>query len=396
MIRRLLAAALVIAAKDLRQRIRDRSALVLGVVAPLAVAGLMSVAFSSVEDFHADIAVVDVDRGPLAAAFRQALAGPELADVLSVSSAGSEVEARDLVDRRRVGAAVVIPAGFSTAATGDAPLGITVLADPDNTVAAQVAAAVADAFVAQLNADRLAIHTALAAGVPPARTAELAAAAARLRLPESLQDRPAGFRRLATVSYYAPSMGIFFTLFAIGFTARGYFLEQRDGTLERIAAAPVGTGAILLGKSLATFGYGVVSLGTLAVLTSVAFGAYWGPPLAAAALIVAMAVMLVTLTAFVIVVSRTDRQAEGIASIVTFALVLLGGNFVLLSQAPEFLRQLALSTPNGWAMRGLTDLATGAPATSAVVPVLVILAMAGLVVLATAGLVALTGRRAVR
>jgi ABC-2 type transport system permease protein len=389
-------AALVIAAKDLRQRLRDRSALVLGLLAPLGVAALMSIAFSSAEAFHADVALVDADRGPLAVALRDTLTSPELSDLITVRTMATAQEARRQVDAGEVGTALVVPAGFSTAATGDSPMSLTVLASPDHSVEAQVAEAIAASFVAQVNADRLSIHTALAAGVSSDRTAVLVAAATKLQLPETLEGRATGFRQLKTVSYYAPAMGIFFMLFATGFTARSYFLEQRDGTLERISAAPVARGAVLLGKSLATFGYGVASLTTLAVITSVAFGADWGPPAAAAALIVAMGVVLVALTALVIAVSRSERQADSIASIITFALVLLGGNFVLISQAPEALRRLALTTPNGWALRGFTDLATGASATSAVVPALTILAMAAVIALAAAGAATLTSRRAGR
>lgn len=49
-------AAFVIARKDLRQRFRDRSAIVLGVVAPVVIAALMSLAFHGVQNFnfHAD------------------------------------------------------------------------------------------------------------------------------------------------------------------------------------------------------------------------------------------------------------------------------------------------------------------------------------------------------
>ncbi|TCN29620.1 ABC-2 type transport system permease protein [Kribbella orskensis] len=372
-------AAFVIAAKDLRQRFRDRSALVLGFVAPILVAALMSFAFSSVEAFHADVALVDNDRGQIAVALRTALTGPELSDVLTVKAVEDEAQARKLVDEGEVGAGLVIPKGFSTAAIGDEPVGITVLGSPDNPLQAQVARAVADTYVAQLNADRLSVHAALAAGVPPARTAELARAVADLRLPESVEERPTGYRQLTTASYYAPAMGIMFVLFAIGFTAHSFFTEQRASTLERIGAAPVGRGAVLLGKSLAAFAYSVVSLTSLAVVTSLAFDAQWGPPIPALALIMAMSAALVALTALVIAVSRTERQADGIAMIITFALLLLGGNFVLISQAPEILRRLALLTPNGWTLRGFTDLATGAAATSAVQPVLAILGMAAVV-----------------
>ncbi|MFG1813544.1 hypothetical protein ACGFIF_07275 [Kribbella sp. NPDC049174] len=89
--------------------------------------------------------------------------------------------------------------------------------------------------------------------------------------------------------------------------------------------------------------------------------------------------------------SRTERQADGFATMVTFALLLLGGNFVLISQAPEALRRLALLTPNGWALRGFTDLATGAAAGSAVRPVLAILGLAAVL----GALAVLVGRRRV-
>lgn len=368
--------AWVIAAKDLRQRLRDRSAWILGFVAPIAVAALMSFAFSGVENFHAGIALVDDDRGQIAIALRTALGGPELSDVLTVRDARDEAEARRMIDDGAVGAGLVVPRGFSAAAIGDRPIELRVLGDPDEPLQAQVARAVADAYLAQLNADRLSVHTALAAGVPRSRSAELAAEVAKLRLPESVEARATGYRQLTTASYYAPAMGIMFVLFTVGFTARSYFTEARTGTLERIGAAPLGRTAVLLGKSLAAFVYSAMSLGVLAVVSSLAFGAHWGPPVPAAALILAMSTVLVALTALVVAVARTERQADGLATIVTFALLLLGGNFVLVSQAPETLRRLALLTPNGWALRGFTDLATGAAATSAIVPVLVILAMA--------------------
>jgi ABC-2 type transport system permease protein len=188
--------------------------------------------------------------------------------------------------------------------------------------------------------------------------------------------QPAGTQTLTGTSYYAPAMGIFFMFFAIGFGARGFFLERTGGTLERLTAAPIGPGTILAGKSLATFVYGVASLGTVAVVTSLVFGASWGPPLVVLALILAMALTMVGLTALVITVARTERQADGLASMLTFGLVLLGGNFVFVGGAPPLVRTLALLTPNGWALRAFTDLAGGAAWTAVMVPLMAILAFA--------------------
>jgi len=387
-------AVLAIAAKDLRQRLRDRSAIVLGFVAPLVIAALMSFAFQSTAGFHTDVAVVDGDGGELAAAFVDLLESPELAQFVTVRPVDGLEDARRKVEAGELGAAFVIPVGFTdaTRSAGEPPP-VTVLGHTDEPLAAQVAGAIADSFTAQLDAVRLSAAAAMHAGVPPAELADLAATAAQRRLPIEVAAQPAGARPLDAISYYGPAMGIFFAMFSIGFTARSYFEEREHGTLDRMRAAPVRGNAVLAGKSLATFGYAMGSLTTMAVVTTLVFDADWGPPAATAALIVAMALALVGLTALVVATARTQRQAEAVASIVTFGLVLLGGNFVLISAAPPVLRRLALLTPNGWALRGFTDLATGAVGPGAVFgPVLAILGFAVVTGLAA---MLLASRRAV-
>ena len=382
-----------IAVKDLRQRLRDRSAWVLGVVAPMAVAALISFAFAGAETFHTTVAVVDEDHGPVAAGFSEFLRSPDLEDLLTVRSVSGREEAEQQVGDGSLGAAFVLPAGFSDAVTSGGSQPVTVLGSVDATVAAQVARALAESFTAHLEGVQLSVRTALAAGAPESSVAELAAQASAQELPAQAQPQPSGARPLKTVSYYAPAMGIFFMFFSIGFGARGWFLERSGGTLERLAAAPLGSAAALAGKSLATFVYAAASLGTVAVVSSLAFGADWGPPLVAAALVAALAATVVALTALVITLARTERQAEGLASVVTFTLVLLGGNFVFIGTAPDVVRSMARLTPNGWALRAFTDLAGGAPASAAVVPLLAVLAFA-----AAVGLVAflLRGRVVLR
>jgi ABC-2 type transport system permease protein len=307
---------IAIALKDLRQRLRDRSALVLGFLAPLLVAWLISAAFGSVAAFHMNVAVVDQDGGPVASGFGTFLRSPELSELLTVSTA-TEAQARAKVEDGSLSAAFVIPKGFSAAVTTGGGMPLTVLGSVDASVSAQVARSLAGSFTAHIEAVRLSVGTALDGGAPQARAAALAAAAADLRPPESVVPRSAGTRELSTVSYYAPAMGIFFMLFAVGFGARGFFLERTGGTMERLAAAPISPAAIVIGKSLATFVYGVASLGTVAAVTSLVFGAEWGPLPAVVALVLALGLTLVGLTALVIAVARSERQAEGFASILT-------------------------------------------------------------------------------
>ena len=380
-------ASLLIAAKDLRQRMRDRSAVVIGLLAPLAIAALMSLAFQAATTFHFTMGVVNADNGPVAAQLVRVLHEPGIGRIVTTRDVPTESEAAAEVKSRKLQSAIVLPAGFSASLSGPRPLSITTLTSVNNTLAGSITSSIVSSFTAQLNADRLSVATALASGAPAERAAALGVAASTLSIPTQVAQRPVGARELKPVSYYSPAMAIFFLLFVISFTARSFFVDRGQGMIERMRAAPIRPLEILVGKALSVFVFGLTSLAVVALVTSAAFGAYWGSPLPVAAVCVALVLSVVCLTALVIGLSRTQRQAEGIASAIVFGLALLGGNFVFVSSEPELLRRLSLLTPNGWAMRAFTDLATrGGGFHTVVVPVAAILAFTAVVGAAAAGL----------
>jgi ABC-2 type transport system permease protein len=366
--------ALAIARKDLRQRIRDRSAIVVGVIAPVVIAGLMSLAFNGVNNFHFTLGLVELDHGPVAAQLVRALDAPQLKRVITLRTVGTPAQASSEIRSGVLAAALVIPAGFSSSVTGQHPDALTTLTSNNATIAGDVATSVASSFVAQVNADRLAFATAVAAGAPKRDTSQLVGLVAGLRIPLQAVERPIGAHELKVISYYSPGMAIFFLLFTISYTARSFFVDRSQGMIERMRAAPVRPVEILAGKALSVFVYGVVSLATIGVVTTAAFGADWGAPAPAAVLGLVLVFSVICLTALTIGLARTQRQAEGIGSIVVFGLALLGGNFFFISSAPSTIKHLALLTPNGWAIRGFTDLATiGGGFATIVEPVVAIL-----------------------
>lgn len=387
-----MAASLLIAAKDLRQRLRDRSAVVIGLLAPLVIAALMSLAFRGATTFHFNLGVVNADQGPIAAQLVRVLHQPGLDKIIQPKPLATEAVASAQLKARTLQAAIVIPAGFSASMTGATPESVTTLTSVNNTLAGSITESIVSSFTAQLNADRLSISTAVASGAPAERMAALQTAAARLTIPLRMAQRPVGSRELKPVSYYSPAMAIFFLLFVISFTARSFFVDRAQGMIERMRAAPVRPLEILAGKALSVFVFGVASLGVVAVVTTAAFGAYWGSPVAVAAVCMALVLSVVCLTALVIGLARSQRQAEGIASAVVFGLALLGGNFVFVSAEPDLLRRLSLLTPNGWALRAFTDLTTrGGGLHTVLVPIAAILAFSAVVGVAAAAL----SRRAV-
>ena len=350
--------AFVIAAMDLRQRFRDRSAIVISVIAPVIIAALMSFAFRGVENFSFTLGVVNLDRGPVATGLIDSLKAPDLRAVVTPRQISSVATALAEIRKDKLGAALVIPAGFSANVFSGKPASLTTMRTDNNAIAGDVTSSIASAFVAQVNAARLSLVTALAAGAPVGSTSRLAQEVAALKIPVQAVQRPVGAHELNVISYYSPGMAMFFLFFAITYVARSFFTERSAGMVERMLAAPVRPVQILAGKALSVLVYGGLSLLIVGVVTSAAFRASWGPTLPAIALGAVLVLAVVCLTGLVIGVSRSQRQAEGVSSIIVFGLSILGGNFFFISQAPSVMRRLTLLTPNGWALRGFTDLAT--------------------------------------
>ena len=112
-----LVAALVIGRRILRQRIRDRSALLFAVVTPLGLALAFSVLIpNDFQAFHTHFVIVDLDGGAVGLHLAdEAFGAIAAAGVADVSRAATEDEARAILDAGDAGAVVVIPAGFSQA-----------------------------------------------------------------------------------------------------------------------------------------------------------------------------------------------------------------------------------------------------------------------------------------
>ena len=126
-----------------------------------------------------------------------------------------------------------------------------------------------------------------------------------------------------------------------------------------------------------------MSLFALLTFSALVLNASWGSPLGVALLILTTAFAVTGVFALILSAARTPRQVDALMSFAIFGFAFLGGNFVSVATAPELLQRLALLTPNGWALRGFADLATGS-AWTAVWPSYVVLAVMGAVCFAIA------------
>jgi ABC-2 type transport system permease protein len=364
--------ALLIARKDLRLRLRDRSALIWGILAPLLLSTIFSFVFNplSQDDFHAQYVLVDADRGPIAQSFRQMLSELEEEGIATIRVVESEEEARRQVEAGSdsfgsdgadtADAAFVIPQGFSQTVLSGRGGELAILGSRGSQLSAQVAYSVTSGFAAELHAVNVALHTAVPPGeADPAQSATLAEQAQATPNPISVQDISASTRQLDSTTQMTAGMGVFFLFFTVQFGVSGLLEERRLGTMSRLLAAPISRTSVILGKALTAFVLGVVSLAVLIVATTLLLGADWGHPLGVAALVAAGVFAAMGVLAIVASVARSQEQAGSMGAIISLVLGFLGGTFFPVSQVGGVLAYLSLVTPHAWFMRGLGDLAGG-------------------------------------
>ncbi|HSE10625.1 MAG TPA: ABC transporter permease [Nocardioidaceae bacterium] len=354
-----MAASLDIAGKDLRQRLRDRSAIMLAIVVPLALAAIFGLLFGSAATPRPfDYAVVDQDGGPIAEAFTTDVLGFLEGEEIVTVEAMEEEEAREAVRVGDLDAAFVFPAGFSDSVASDDPVEVRVVGSVDSPTGTDVARSIARAYVADLNAARVAV-AAVVHQSPGTSDEELSAIAEQVASappPVALDDVSAGARVLDAKTYYAAGIAVFFLLFTVQFGVSSLIDERSNGTLARLLAAPVRRSSILAGKLLTSVALGVVSLTVLVVATTLLLGAEWGDPLGVALLVIAGVLAGTGVTSIVASLAKTPEQAGSWGAVVAVTLGLLGGAFFPIQQSGSVLATASLITPHAWFLRGLGSL----------------------------------------
>jgi ABC-2 type transport system permease protein len=365
--------ARLVAGLQLRRRIRDRSALLQGIVAPIVLAVIITTAFGGGRSFSTTIGVVDLDGGRLGDSLVSGPASPIDATVDDGSDSNVELiafanraTAEAAIDDGDVPAAIVIPAGFAASLAGDTsqsgPLAIGVLVDPGRQLPSDVAIAIATELAAGVDATRIAVTTAVTADPSLAGSPgpdALVAEAADLAPPVTLGASAFG-EGFDPITYFAPSMAILFAFLTLGAGARTLIVERREGTLARIRSTPISDRSILTGVTASVVLIGLVSFLVIWLVTAVALGADWGDPLGVLVVILATVVAVAGISTLVSGLARTEAQADGISSVLAFGFALIGGGFVSPGDLPDSLARIALITPNRWALDAFAELGAGA------------------------------------
>jgi ABC-2 type transport system permease protein len=410
---------------EMRRRLADRSIIVSSFVAPAVIAAIIGFAFggsASAQVVHIGIAF-DQRSSQAEAVVSAGIEAAGLGTQIEVTRVSSPSALRHQVSSGALAAGVIIPAGFASRSsfgipahpTGSATGGVTsaalpgLLADvtisPGNgppsarltvvspstsSVDGQLGAAVAAAISSRLYAG--ALEVAVVPGPPPTTQAGLAelteqaqATAASHTVHLDVTPLSVGTNH-GVIGYYGSSIAVVFLFIGAGLGTRAIAMERSGGTLSRLAAAPVSSTVVVLGKMIAVF---ITAVGGLLVLwaeTTLAFGATWGNPAGVVLMCAAAALAMCSLAMFLTSLARDDAQAYAASIIVGIVLGILGGNFFPPGSLPGALRVISLGTPNGWALVGFGRLALVNATIPGLLGPLVVLGIISVVFVAAAGI----------
>ena len=334
-----------ITANELRRRIRDRSAVITCLVAPLAIASILGLAFAG----NASNAAVPIGvSGSSPALVRAAVHASQLPpNVIVHLVADAAALKREVADGTLSGGIAVSRSHKSLGhllipmvAPGATPSpGFDVVDRADALIGQEYAESLAAGLASRLYAGRLYRGTATqAAGV-------------------SIETGEIGSGGKAFFDYFAPSIAIVFLFIGSGLGMRSLLMERSTGTLARLAAAPIRPRVIVWGKLLAIAITGLASILVVWGVTVAVFGANWGAPLGVLLMCVGATAAICGLGTLLTSFARSPQEAFAASLILGLILALLGGNLLPPGALPEFLQVLSLGTPNGWALVGFGRLA---------------------------------------
>lgn len=367
--------------RDLWARLRDRSALVLGLLAPAALIAVFSLTAEGPTQSDLEVGFVNEatseEGAPVALAIRDgALSSLETDGTLAVIDYGSRDDLVAAIEDGDIGAGIIV--------SGDDPAAVEVVQDSDAVVSGAILGAVADSSAAAVDGIGRAIAAETILGVASPS-------------PESLQQRFEGLMSdgdgavtivdaadtaegtvggIDLKTQLAAGMATFFLFFTVQFGVLGLLEEQRQGTLTRLLASPVPAWQILLSKLLVSFIVGVASMACLIAFSAILLGAQWGNLLGVAVLVVTGVLAAVSTITLVVGLADTPEQAGAIQSMLALVFGILGGSFFSLARSGGLAETISVITPHFWFGEGLVQLSGGQSWTAALGPAAAMLAFA--------------------
>jgi ABC-type multidrug transport system permease subunit len=282
-----------------------------------------------------------------------------------------EDEAKMLISEDRIGAAIVIPKGFSRSLRYGENKPVTVIGNKNRPLQSYITKNLALSAANLVASGQCAINTIYYYN----RLAGLRGKELEKDFNESTMSyfvdalgrnqvfseaKGASGYTVTAAEHFTAALIVVFLMFA-GMPGMKMIVTERSmGITRRLAASPVKMRQIVLSKFIVSFILSLLQFLIIIVFTSVVFNNYWGAPLQDILVLFGGVIFAVSAwSVFVSSISKTPAAADIIGNISILLMAVVGGNIYPLSSMPEFARQIGNVTINKWAMEGFEVLFSG-------------------------------------
>ncbi len=371
---------LATAIKDLVRRRRDPLALLLWAGIPLAIGGLIFLAFGGDDAGPSGrLLVVDQDNSVLSGLLSGFYQQGPLADMIEVEAVDLEA-GRERIDAGEASGLLIIPEGFGTAVLNSEPFEISLVRNPAQRIVPGIieeslSLVVESTFYVQRLFDEpldiiAATQPVDANTVPDSTVASISVAfnqivdrtrpylfppVIELETTTTGEDED-GFD-LARLFF--PSMLFMALLFMAQGLSEDIWRERSQGTLRRVIVTPQRVATFLAGKLLAGAMLMLIVIGLGLVVGRWVFGIELHGLPTALVWATTTGMMLLAMMVLVQLFASSERTGNILTGAAIFPLAMLGGSFFPFEAMPDWLASVGRYTPNGWALAKLNRVFAG-------------------------------------
>ena len=366
--------------KDLLQVVRDRSALILMLVLPLALITVVGFAFGSLYGSGSAQITVTVALSNQDTA-QDAYIGKVLTSALKINTDQLVITTNQYSDPSQVVdqvkatngplVGIVIPSGASQTLNSDLQQGITpknlvqfYTLPNNNDARITIVRDIVNSVIQSQLAGSAAVSQVYKVCNQPGNhcvpatidttTIATAVAKANEAADQAVQSLTAG--QTITVGPFdqvVPGYAVFFSLFGLNAVAATILQEKEDGTFRRLLIAPIQKYALLGGKMLAQFLLTLAQLTVLFLVGYFVFKMHIGSWPTVILLLIGTSFAATGLGILLVSLVKTRRQVNPVVTLVTLLTASIGGAWWPLYIEPTWMQQFAKVGLTAWAMEGL-------------------------------------------
>jgi ABC-2 type transport system permease protein len=363
--------ALAVARKDLALFLRDRTALAMTFALPIVLATIFGAAMGSMGGSEGmgriEILVEDLDQSAKSRALVAELSGAPGLEVDARQNVRAEVAEGDAV------AALLIPNGYGADLEAGRPTRLILYRDAARTVEQQIVAGSLMPILMRLagkEIGRSMMKKSLAAFGMDGKVGEQLESQLGTVLDdggdfmnsmpkalglevEDISHTEDPVEKIAGKAHAVAGIAVMMLLFSLTQAGGTILEEDQQGTLQRLRLTPTASRAVLLGKELFTIGVGLLQLIVLFTFGALVFGLpVHQAPAALFVLSFAVAAAATGMGLWLAVTCRSQKQLEGLSTLIILAMSALGGSWFPLMMTPAWYQKLGHFTLNAWAMDG--------------------------------------------